>query len=475
MQRLQEQAPHGLSSISGEKSNREPSGLIETSIIIGSLLNLDQVSLTLLRQDWHPISTRGKIMKKRTLHLALLLLLMGTTIAQAANWPQFRGPNRDGKSAETALLNGWPAGGPKMLWSVSGLGAGFSSAAVADGLLYITGMGGPKKEGILYAFDLQGKLRWKQSYGPEWSGSYPGARTTPTVDGDRLYVMSGMGRLSCFQAKTGKPIWEVDTLAKFGGANIRWGIAESVLVDGKLVFCTPGGKNSSVVALNKLTGETVWTSKGLSEPSAYCSPVVMQQGPTRLLVTMTAKSIVGLNASNGKLLWQVPHQTSWDISAVSPLLWEGSVHITNGYGLGSLLLKLSPDGNSIKQGWTDKNLDCHHGGVVLVNGSIHGANDNGAGGNRGSWICLDANTGKLKYSARLVGKGSGIYADGKLWMYGENGKVGVARIKPNGYDLLGSFDISMGDGQHWAHPSISGGILFIRHGDVLMAFDVRGK
>jgi outer membrane protein assembly factor BamB len=230
---------------------------------------------------------------------------------------------------------------------------------VADGYVYTTGLVGKDNQGIIFAYDVAGNFKWKESYGPEWSGSHRGARTTPTVDGDRVYVMSGYGNLVCFGAKTGAKKWEVDTLKTFDGKNIKWGIAESVLIDEDRVICTPGGKDATVVALNKMTGRTIWRSVGLSEPSAYCCPVIHKVGNNRVLFTMVAKSIVALNADSGQFLWQIPHETSYDISAVIPVFKDGHLYVTNGYGKGGIMFELSEDGTRYTEKWTDKNLDCH--------------------------------------------------------------------------------------------------------------------
>jgi len=222
----------------------------------------------------------------RRVLVSLFIVLVGVGTVSAADWPQFRGPGRDGTSPETGLMKQWPDGGPAELWSCAGLGEGFSSVAIADGVVYVCGM--ISRQGYLFAIDSQGKVKYKVNYGPEWdkAGNLPGTRTTPTVDGERLYIMSGQGRIACYNAVDGKRIWYVDTLKKFAGKNIRWGIAESVLIDGDKAICTPGGKEATVVALNKMTGETVWTSKGLSQLSAYCSPILVERGPNRLILTL---------------------------------------------------------------------------------------------------------------------------------------------------------------------------------------------
>jgi len=407
--------------------------------------------------------------------LALCLIgLSCYSAAEAADWPQWRGPNRDGKSSETGLMKKWPKGGPKLLWSIEGLGTGFSTVSVADGLLYTTGM--VDREGILFAYDLQGNLKWKKSYGAEWRGSSPGVRTTPTVDRDRVYVMSGNGRVVCFDAKTGEEKWAVDTLKRFDGKNIRWGISESVLVDGNNLMCTPGGKDATIVALNKMTGETVWTSKGLSEKSCYSSLILVERGGNRLVVNITENSLVGVDADTGKVLWvdkfEEYQEKPKNINPVTPVYYNGCVYATSGYDDGGAMLELSPDGSKVSRKWVDTTLDCHHGGVVIVGGYIYGANWKS---NRdGNWVCLDWDSGKVMYEKEWICKGSITYADGMLYCYEEKeGTVALVKASPEGFDIVSSFEVSKGTGKHWAHPVVCDGRLYIRHGDALMVYDIK--
>ncbi len=259
----------------------------------------------LKKRGWTvPVLANGRLYVRNAAGDMLCLDAKGSGGVSAAgssgsnDWPGFRGADRLGMSKETGLLKKWPQGGLKEIWSVEGLGGGFASAAIADGMIYTTGMD-KNGQGTLFAFDLEGKPVWNQRYGPDWKGFHKGTRTTPTVDGDRIYIMSGQGKLACYDAKSGKPKWHIDTLEKFKGKNIKWGISESVLIDGKKLICTPGGENASVVALDKMTGETIWTSKDLSEASAYCCPLIHQIGKNRVLITMLAKSFVALNPENG--------------------------------------------------------------------------------------------------------------------------------------------------------------------------------
>jgi len=370
----------------------------------------------------------------------------------------------------------WPEGGPKLLWSIDGLGTGFSTVSIADGLLYTTGM--VDREGILFAYDLQGNLKWKKSYGAEWRGSSPGVRTTPTVDRNRVYVMSGNGRVVSFDAKTGEEKWAVDTLKRFDGKNIRWGISESVLTDGNNLMCTPGGKDTTIVALNKMTGETVWTSKGLSEKPCYSSLILVERGGNRLVVNMTENSVVGVDADTGKVLWVDKFEEYQEkpkaINPVTPVYYNGCVYATSGYDDGGAMLELSPDGSKVSRKWVDTTLDCHHGGVVIVDGYIYGANwKNNRDGN---WVCLDWDSGKVMYEKEWICKGSITYADGMLYCYEEKeGTVALVKASPDGFDIVSSFEVSKGSGEHWAHPVVCDGRLYIRHGDALMVYDIRAE
>ena len=396
--------------------------------------------------------------------------LLASVLALGADYPQWRGPNRDGKSADTGLLKQWPEGGPKLLWSVEGIGTGFSTVTVADGTVYVTGLVG--ENGVLSAYDLDGKLKWKKEYGPDWAppqrSLHPGVRTSATVDDGLVYVHSGMGELVCLDAKSGEKKWSLNTFQKFGGRNIQWGLSESILIDGSNLIGTPGGPNASVVALNKKTGETIWTSKGTSSRSGYCSPIAVDHGGRRLILTVLFDAIVGLDAKTGATLWRRAYKNQYSVHANTPIYRDGIVYVTSGYRLGGVALKLSADGSGITELWTDKKLPVHHGGVIEVDGYIYGANER-------SWVCLELATGQVKHESPIVGKGSVTYADGLFYCYGERGTLALVKGTPKAFETLGSFRITQGNGEHWAHPVVAAGKLFVRHGDVLMAFDVKAK
>ena len=416
--------------------------------------------------------------KTKRISTLLLGILLSSVMCLADDWPQFRGPNRDGKSAETGLLKKWPESGPELLWSVDGLGIGFSSTAIADGFVYTTGM--LDSEGFFFAYDLAGNLKWKESYGPEWTGSYKGTRTTPTVDAGRVYMFSGTGIMACFDAKTGKKIWDVDTLKEFEAKNIRWGMSCSPLIDGEKVYCTPGGKKGAIVALDKMTGRTIWATTGLDELSAYSSAILIERGGNRLLIDIIQKSVICVNADNGKLLWREPYVTPSDTGGVTPTYRDRRVYVTSAiqreFTRGGVMFELSADGTSVTEKWNDKTLDCGHGGVVLVDGYLYGSTFDGIP--KGDWVCLDWESGQIMYETEWNGnKGSVIYADGMLYCYDENtGDVALVKASPKAFEVVSSFRVTQGSGkQHWSHPSISDGRLYIRHGDALMVYDIRAK
>ncbi|MBN2308204.1 MAG: PQQ-like beta-propeller repeat protein [Candidatus Hydrogenedentes bacterium] len=398
----------------------------------------------------------------------LIGLFVMTGVAVAGDSPQFRGPNRDGKYAETGLLKEWPEGGPPVAWRATGLGQGYASPSIVGDRIYLPGTQGAT--GCLFVLDLDGNILRSAPYGPETQDKQaPGPRSTPTIDGDRLYLLSGLGVITCFQLPDCAILWQVDILERFQGKQITWTLAESLLIDGDRVICTPGGPDAAVAALDKQTGATVWTSTGFSEPSAYCSPDAFDMDGRRLLVTMTAKSVVGLDAATGQVLWTHPHETDYDIHAVTPVAAGRMLYYTAGYGSGGGMLRLAPDGSSVTPVWTDANLDCQHHGVALLDGYLYGT-----GHKNSALICLELETGRLMWSTKDVRQGVVVYADGMLYVYEgpRRGMVSLVKATPDGFTRAGAFEVTDGDGNHWAHPVIAGRRLYIRHGDVLLAYAI---
>jgi outer membrane protein assembly factor BamB len=388
------------------------------------------------------------------------------------DWPHFRGPNRDGVSTESGLLNHWPKEGPRLLWSAEALGIGHSSVAVSKGTIYVTGMN-DENEGVLTAFDLVGKEKWKKTYGPEWTGGHKGVRCTPTVTDGYVYIRTGVGRVVCLDAGSGELKWEVNDKLRFEGEySGGWGYSDSILIDGDIVICSPGGPDATLVALDKSTGKTVWTSNGLSDSAAYCAPILIARGDSRQIVTVLKTSVVGLDPANGKTLWKQNYQGGRNISPNSPLYADGEIYITSGYDHGGLKVRLSEDGKQATRLWEDETLDTHHGGVVLVSGYIYGSN--WLNNPKGQWVCLDWKTGKPQYETAWEGnKGSIITADGMLYCYGEDGIVALVKPDPKEFKIVSSFEITQGSDNHWAHPAISDARLYIRHGDALMVYDIK--
>jgi len=402
-----------------------------------------------------------------------ILLTAGLGIAPAAagDWPQFHGPRRDNISTETGLLKRWPDAGPKLLWTARGLGHGFSSLAIAGGRICTAGNIGEST--VVTALDMSGKTQWQVKCGGAWTrrGLYPGTRGTPTLDGGRVYYESPLGDLSCRDANTGKKLWGMNILRRFGGKNIHWALSESVLIDGNRVVCAPGGPKAGVVALDKRSGEVVW-SCATGDQAGYASPILAEYNGLRIIVTLTLKAMVGINADTGELLWRVGHQSYADENVLRPIFHDGHVFVST-VAAGSRKWKVNVQGKtaSVAEVWKSKQMDNHHGGVVLLGGYLYGSS---CAYNRNKWICLDWRSGKMLYAAAGVGKGSLTVADGMLYILGERGTMGLVTPSPQAHAVVSRFEPpGKGKGPWWAHPVVCGGRLYVRHGDLLYAYDVR--
>lgn len=389
-------------------------------------------------------------------------------IAPAQEATQWRGKDRDGIYDEKNLLTAWPANGPTLLWHYDNLGDGHASPSVVAHDRIFTA-GATNGTGSVFAFTLDGKTIWKTPYGDEWTESYPGARSTPLVNDGKIYLLSAMGKLICLGAEKGNLIWSVDILKDYDGRNIVWGITENLMIDGDKLFCTSGGIKNNVIALNKNTGKLIWSSPGNGEMSAYCSPLLIKLPARKLLVTMTQKSILGLDTETGKMLWSYNHENQYAVHANTPLYSKGMLYCVSGYGCGGVMLKLSADGSKVETAWKNTDLDSRMGGVVLMNGNIYGMGDKIRG-----LHCISWNTGKELAYDRMNNKfGSIIAADGMLYVYDESGEVSLIEPTITGFKKISSFKIPYGSAQHWAHPVIENGRLYIRHGNALMVYDIR--
>jgi outer membrane protein assembly factor BamB len=272
-------------------------------------------------------------------------------------------------------------------------------------------------------------------------------------------------------------------MVKYQAKNIKWGLSESVLIYDDKVICTPGGKDATMAAFDKMTGKEIWTSKGISEQAAYCAPLVYKIGGRDLIVTNVQKSVIIVEPRTGNVVLRIPHEKRHNLAAVSPIFENNYLYVTTGYTREEMpnrgmMFKISDDASSFTPGWTERKLDCHHGGLILLDGHIFGTNSVIYGPEskkdfKGTWYCLELATGQIKHEARLVGKGSVIFAEGLLYCYGESGTVGLVKATPTSYKMISSFEITKGNEEHWAHPSISNGIMYIRHGDAMMAYDIK--
>jgi len=395
----------------------------------------------------------------------LAISTSSVTLADA-EWPCWRGPNHDGKSPDTGLLKEWPSGSPDWLWTTKGLGSGFSTVAVSGGLIYATGDVDDKL--MLFAFDMNGKSKWKTPVDKAWTSSTPGSRSTPTVDSGRVYLLSGNGVFASFDAKTGRQNWSKN-LRSFGGRPGGWGYAESVLIYNDLAIVKPGGDNC-IMAFNKTTGETVWQSKGFNAGPEYGSCVPVTHDGVSMIATGTRAGIVGVSAKTGDLLWKNGWCTDNTANCPDPVYSDGLVFWSNGYGQGGICLKLNTNDDKVsaQEAWTTKDLVCHHGGYIVHEGHIYGNHN-------GGWSCLELKTGKQKWYERAVGKGSLCFADGMLYLFGENGgKAALATCSPEGMEVKGQVTVQ-GSGPSWAHPVVIGGRLYLRYADNLYCFDVKDR
>ena len=402
-------------------------------------------------------------MKRLIVVKVILLTVITNSPSQIAeNW---RGPDRTGIYHESGLLQEWPAGGPRMLWTYEQLGEGFTSPVMSDGEIYITGM--EEETGYLYVLSMDGSLERKFPYGGEYYRSYPGSRSTPAVVDGLAYIVSGHGILACMDINTGDLIWSKELFSDFDGSNIRWGFTENLLVDGDRIFCAPGGRKYNIVALNRHNGEIIWASEGAGGLSAYCSPLLVDHYGREMLITMMQRDIVGLDASTGRLMWSHPYANFRNIHPNTPIYHEGSIYAFSGYGEGGIKLKINSVGDSVTEEWFNDDLDNQMGGTVLVDGYIYGSGDR----NR-RWFCVDWETGETVYRSRDIDKGTVIYAYGRLYCYTERGELALVEPSPDGFIVRGQTEITLGSAQHWAHLVIDSGVLYVRRGNSLMAFKI---
>jgi outer membrane protein assembly factor BamB len=402
-----------------------------------------------------------------------VLTLSGVVSSQApsatvADWFQWRGPNRDGISQETGLLQAWPKAGPPQAWRTSGAGNGYSSFSSAGGRLFT--LGARANNEYVMAFDrATGKKVWEYLNGRRYENDRgDGPRSTPTIEGDRLYVLGGSGDLTCLDL-AGTKIWSINLIQKFGGRNPYWGYSESPLIVGDRILVNAGGPRASIVAINKADGATLWQNH--SDEAGYSSPMLMRTGSLNQVIFFTGSRSLAVDARDGRLIWSYNKAANGTANIATPIVRGTRVFLSSDYGTGAALLDIRAAGNlaSANEVYFTRDMRNHHASSVLVGDHLYGFSSS-------ILTALAFDTGAMAWRDRSVGKGSLAFADRRLYLYSEDGVVGLAEASPAGYREHGRFSLAQQSGlPTWSHPIISGGLLIIRDQDNVYAYNVRGK
>jgi len=399
----------------------------------------------------------------------VLLFLLSCSVSFASAQIQWRN-DRTGVYNETGLMKSWPANGPELLWHVNGLGKGYSSVSIDRDKMFVTGYADGK--GYLYVFGLDGKLQNKIEYGAEWdSDGYVGARSTVMHDDGKLYVVSGLTELLCYDVASLKLLWKKNYIKDYGAKNTAHGWNGPPLIVGEKLIIAPGGPKYHIVALNKSTGEMIWSTAGATENdmAGYATVIHISDQQVPQVVAMMADHIIGVDISGGKLLWSYPHTNRFREHPNTPEYSSGMLLGMSDYGKGSVMLRLTNGGRSVEKVWENTDL-CHKTGNTMKFGNYVYAS-----GERTHWHCVDWLTGKTIYSDATLGVGAIIAADGMLYCYSEKGEMALVKPNHEKFEIVSKFDVTLGTEQHWAHPVIYRGVLYIRHGDSLMAYRIRSN
>jgi outer membrane protein assembly factor BamB len=422
--------------------------------------------------------------------LVLTALIVGARTAHAqlkagpGDWPGWRGAARDNISKESGLLTTWPKDGPALVWKAKGLGRGYSTPSIAKGVLYVLGTEDKNAECVI-ALDIKsGAQLWSTPFGT-MQGGFEGPRSTPTIDGDALYVISSNGILISANVKSGQINWRKDFDKEFGGRVGSWAYCESPLIDGDVLVCTPGGESAAMAALDKKTGDVIWKSdmtdlpnnggkKGGSYTRAeYSSAIVATLQGVKQYVQFLHGGVVGVDAKTGRLLWHYDHPANGTANISTPLQFGDAIFAASDYGTGGGLAKIvKKDGQfEAEEAFFLKDMTNHHGGMVLLDGYLYGTNG-------GALLCVDMTTGKIAWKNKSVGKGAVTYADGHIYLRseGRDGAVALVAANPKEYKEAGRFNQPERSSEHaWPHPVVAGGRLYLRDQDLLFCYDVKGK
>ncbi|MGQ8337987.1 outer membrane protein assembly factor BamB family protein [Sunxiuqinia sp. A32] len=399
--------------------------------------------------------------KQLTVLILVVTSFINVNAQEATHW---RGVNLDAKYDVPNLLTQWPESGPEVLWSFEELGEGHASPVFANGKIYCTGM--VDNQGTLFIFNENGDLEKKYIYAKEWEVNYPGTRSAPTIVGDLAYFYTGHGQVVCMSLNDGSQLWSKN-LGDFEAKNLMFGVNESLVVDGEKIYFTAGGPEQNMVALNRFNGEIIWSAQAKGQPSAYCTPLLVNLPTRKLLVTHTGDQIVGIDADQGKMLWSYPHPNQYNIHPNTPLYEDQAVFCFSGYGQGGVRLNLNADGSAIEKAWSTELLDNQMGGAMIVDGYLYGSGHN----NRG-WHCLDWKTGEEKFKSTELANGVIIMAADKFIIYSDRGELALVNPNPEKLDIISETKVKFGSAQHWSHPIIANGVLYLRHGNALVAYKI---
>jgi outer membrane protein assembly factor BamB len=408
-------------------------------------------------------------MKKNLLYILLAFVLFGFTFKDAATTiisEQWRGKNRDGKYQEKNLLKAWPEEGPELLWFNEGLWEGYGSPIITENAIYI--LASKDSVASVVALDLKGNVKWEKDFGVEWSSRFPGTRSTPTLIDNLLYVTSGTGDIACMKSEDGEIVWTKSMLKDFHGKSPFFGYAQSLLINDSIVYAMPGGKDTNFVALNRFNGDIVWIAKAKSEIPAYNSPKLIEIGENQIVATFSKEHLLGLDAKTGELLWSESFKPKYPNHGNTVLYEDGAIYTAATIGHGLLKYKLLNDGSSISEIWRDTIIGNYFGGMIKLDDKLYTT-----GGSKKRYLLkLDANTGIIIDSLK-TDDGSIIFADGMLYTYAhKNGQVCL--VDSETFEIKGTFKVDKGTKEHFSHPVIKNGVLYIRHGNTLLAYDVKG-
>jgi outer membrane protein assembly factor BamB len=413
---------------------------------------------------------KGKLVKSNGFFLwkhwmVLLAIFSSVNVMYSQEVTQFRGKDAKGVYASTGLLTTWPEVGPPLLWEYEGLGNGYGSPVVTQNRIYVNGE--IDSVSYLFALNLNGELIWKQKIGAEWVASFPGARSAPTVVDNLVYVGAGMGDVVCVETDQGEELWRVNLVDEYGGVLNRFGYSESLIAHEEMLFCMPGGPEYNVIALNRFTGELIWASEAVGEMPAFCTPLILEFEERTLYVSFSERHLLGIDVRNGELLWSHEQQGTGDVHVNTPWYDEPYLYYVAGNGNGTVKLEMMAGGTKIKEVWSTMRLDNLMGGFVLVGDYLVAS-----GERKRFWYSLNVDNAEIVDSIRFD-KGVTFMADDLLYMYNTRGQVGLFSMEEGLFEKRGELKVTAGTGEHFSHPIISDGILYVRRGNALMAYDLR--